>query len=64
MADSAHITNLPRRALLACAVLLSIANAVVIVGIIDNLTSAQVAAPTIQTVPVKAGGWSKPPLWI
>jgi len=64
MADSAHIINLPRRALIACAVALSIANAIVIAGIIDNLTSAAVTAPIVQTVPVKAGGWSKPPLWI
>jgi hypothetical protein len=64
MADSAHIINLPRRALLACAVLLSIANAVVIAGIVDNLTSAAGAAPTIKAVPAKASGWSKPPLWI
>jgi hypothetical protein len=44
--------------------MLSIANAVVIAGIVVNLTSAAVAAPTIQPVPAKGGGWSKPPLWI
>jgi hypothetical protein len=63
MADSAHITNLPRRALLACAVLLSIANAVVIAGIVDNLTAAAQAAPA-QFAPVQGSGWAKAPLWI
>jgi hypothetical protein len=64
MGDSAHITNLPRRALLACAVLLLIANAVVIVGIINNISAAHRAAPPAYFEPLQGGGWPKAPLWI
>ena len=64
MADSAHIINLPRVALLAFAVLLSIANAVVIVGIINNISTAHRAAPPAYFEPLQSGGWPKAPLWI
>jgi hypothetical protein len=64
MADSAHTTNLSRRALLACAVLLSIANVVVIVGIFNNISTPNRAALPAYFEPIKGGGWPKAPLWI
>ena len=60
MADSAHITNLPRRALVAFAVLPSIANAVVIVGITTISAPPYRAAPPACFEPLQGSGWPNP----